>query len=185
MAEDVRRFDVLDGSFRVLLRGTSPSDILPVDAPPLEPRLTAELETSLAHHDFDRRPIATGLLGDEFSWRIAQLAGREHYALLLERSGLGRRVKKFARRRRMNIGDTSFLRLIAGGYEPHEIARRTGNTVSAVNARRSALVLSLGYPDASTLVRSILGEQGDGARQFEVLRLGSPFGVLGQTASGS
>jgi hypothetical protein len=108
----LRRVDVLDADLKVLLRGTARDSLVEGQGERLAPAIAAEVEEIIRTHDFTRRPIATGLVGTEYTLRIVRTTGPagSFYTVFSERTLLRRRLAQIGQRFRLTPAEAELLR---------------------------------------------------------------------------
>jgi hypothetical protein len=153
-----RRVDVIDATFRVCLRGSDISDLEPVSGILLENELLVELSATIGSHDFKKRAVACGLLGDSHSWRVVVMPQSAHYLVLLERSDAGRKIALYARRHMLEEDEAEFLRFVIGGYTIDTVARRSGDSPVRIKRRKKQLLRRLRGTSFAGLVYEIIAK---------------------------
>ncbi|MBC5799411.1 MAG: hypothetical protein GIX03_14600 [Candidatus Eremiobacteraeota bacterium] len=156
----LRRCDVVDADFRVIMRGPSAEQMLPVATEEtLEVELGREVAAVVALHDFRRHPIATALVGTEYGLRIARLPGARsnYYSVATERLTLGSRLRRIAALHRLDAGEQELLRLLVGGYDEREIAQRLDASRADLRDRTRRLRGKLGCTRRSDLATLVFG----------------------------
>ncbi len=131
----VRRFDVIDANFDLVMTGASSSDLgEPTAESALEPAIVAELRLVLPTHDFAKRPVATALVGTDLALRISRSVGPAgtYYHVLTERTTLRRLMFRVETLFRLDENESELLRLIVAGYELPHIAKRIGQPATAM-----------------------------------------------------
>jgi DNA-binding CsgD family transcriptional regulator len=155
----LRRVDVLDADLKVLLRGTARDSLVEGQGERLAPAIAAEVEEIIRTHDFTRRPIATGLVGTEYTLRIVRTTGPagSFYTVFSERTLLRRRLAQIGQRFRLTPAEAELLRLVAGGYPFAEIVRRLELAATMVRAQLRLLEEKLGCIGRKELAKLALG----------------------------
>ncbi len=156
----LRRYDVVDADFRVVMRGPSADRMTPVfSGETLEVEFGREVASVIALHDFRRRPVASALVGSEYGLRIARLPGmhRDHYCVKIERLSLGARLRSTAALHRLDAREQELLRLLVGGYDEREIAQRLDESSAELRSRARSLSGKLGCARRSDLVALVFG----------------------------
>ncbi len=150
----LRRCDVVDADFRVIMRGPAADQLQPVAGETLEPEFGRELALVISLHDFKRHPIATALVGTEYGLRIACLPGvcAQYYTVAIERVGLGRSLRAAAALYHLPAGEQELLRLLVGGYDERAIGKRLESSTAGLKRRIRALRAKLGCARRSDLV---------------------------------
>lgn len=151
----LRRWDVVDADFRVIMRGPSADRMVSVrTGETLELEIGREVAAVVALHDFRRHPIATALVGTEYGLRIACLPGgrSNYYSIATERLSLGSRLRRTAALHRLSAGEQELLRLLVGGYDEREIAQRLDTSRADLRSRARRLRGKLGCARRSDLV---------------------------------
>ncbi len=157
-----RRLDVIDAGCNVVMRGSSPDDLLPVVAS-LEADVALELTQVIARHDFSKHPVAAGMVGGDRVWRMVRVGASAYFGVLVERSALARRAAALARRFALGARDAELLRLTVGGYRPEEIARRFGCDRATIDEQRERLVQTLGCATLRAVVEMVEKRRPDDA----------------------
>jgi len=156
----LRRCDVVDADFRVVMRGPSADQMAPLFSDEtLEVEFGREVASVIALHDFGRRPVGTALVGSEYGLRIALLPGlrSDHYCVDIERLSLGSRLRSTAGLYRLDAGEQELLRLLVGGYDEREIAQRLDESSAQLRSRARSLSGKLGCTRRSDLVALVFG----------------------------
>ena len=157
----LRRIDVLDSDLKITLRGVARDALVEGDGESLDPALAAEVETIVRTHDFTRRPIATGLVGAEFTVRVARNTGPSgsYYIVSSERTLLRRRLTKLGQRFRLTPPEAELLRLVAGGYPFAEMVRRLELPATLVRTQLRELEEKVGCIGRKELAMLALGRR--------------------------
>jgi len=123
----LRRFIVVDANFDVTLAGDAPDRLAPF-AEPLEPSVLDEIRRLVGEHDFERAPIATGLVDVRYALRITRQLGARSvaYGVAIERTRLAAPLRSAATRYALSPVESETLRLVIGGYERQAMASRLG-----------------------------------------------------------
>lgn len=154
----LRRCDVVDGDFAVVMRGPSPDQLRPASGgETLEPEFGREVAAVIALHDFRKHPIATALVGTEYGLRIARLPGPSgaYYSVTIERIALARPLRAAAAQYRLSAPEQELLRLLVGGYDDREIAKRLESSRTALQGRAATLCGKLGCARRGDLARIV------------------------------
>lgn len=156
----LRRLDVVDDAFAVLLSGTSPADLREAPGTRLPAAVEAEVRDVVASHDFGQIAFATALVGTDLALRISRTVGMAgcFYNVLMERTTLRRDLGRVARAHGLDLADVELLRLIAGGYGIHAIGARIGHAASAVRDRIDRLQERLGCTTRRELLALVAGD---------------------------
>ena len=155
----LRRVDVLDADLNVLLRGTARDSLVEGQGERLAAPIATEVDAIVRTHDFSRRPIATGLVGTEFTLRIVRTTGPagSFYTVFTERTLLRRRLAQIGQRFRLTPAEAELLRLVAGGYPFAEIVRRLELGATLVRAQLRLLEEKVGCIGRKELAKLALG----------------------------
>lgn len=157
----LRRIDVLDSDLNVILRGIASDALVESSGESLDPGIAAEVDLIVRTHDFTRRPIATGLVGAEYTLRVVRDTGPagSYYTVLSERTLLRRRLKRLAHRFRLTPPEAELMRLVAGGYPFAEMVRRLATSPTLVRTRLRELEEKAGCIGREELSSLALGRR--------------------------
>ena len=137
-----RRFDVIDGTFAVLLSGPSPDRLEPVANRRLEPTLASEVRSLLHERRGGETGITAGLIGLDHGVRVMDHAavGPGYHLVCTERIALRGTFERLVSRLALGADETELARLLAGGYGISSMALRLGTTPHDVSRRIDRLL---------------------------------------------
>jgi len=123
----LRRFVVVDANFDVMLAGDAPDRLAPFTEP-IEREVLDEIRRLVGEQDFERAPVATGLVDVRYALRVTRQigAGSVAYGVAIERTRLAGPLRVAATRFALTPVESETLRLVIGGYERGAMASRLG-----------------------------------------------------------
>ncbi len=157
----LRRIDVVDARLNVIMRGTTPNDVAPVQGESLERDLQMEVGRLIARHDFSKHHVATALVDTRLGVRVSRTSGPggDFYTVVTERTALRARLKRVCDRFGLGIGERELLRLLVGGYDVEEIAARTGESLPTTRVAMKRLTVKLGCAARSAVVALVFDDR--------------------------
>lgn len=159
MALPFRRFDVVDASLHVVLRGTTADRLEPVTRCALEPELAAEVRRIVRESSASAAAttVGVGLLGLDHGVRVVRCArvGPGFFLICLERISLRGPFERLAARFCFNDDERELARLIVAGHDLAAIAFRSGRAPGDSDFRVRQLLDRLSLPNREALVHLV------------------------------